>query len=51
MIYNTRNQSNDTTGKRKRPFLMLIFSKISQKSLKSLSMLKCESSLHAVQYK
>ena len=34
MIYNARNRSNDTTEsqKEKRPDLMLIFSKVSQKS-------------------
>ena len=59
MIYNTRNQSNDTAEnqKEKRPVLMLILKGVyswnKMSSLKSLAMLKCESrtSPQAVQYK
>ena len=32
MIYNTRNQSNDTTESQKKPVLMLVFRTVSQKS-------------------
>ena len=31
MICNTRNQGNDASQKEKRPVLMLIFSKVTQK--------------------
>ena len=62
LIYNTRNQSNDTaeSQKEKRPDLMFILSTVSQNHgtkknlvIENLAMLKCESrtKLHAVQYK
>ena len=57
MIYNARNRSDDATeSQKKRPVLMLIFSAVSQKitglnrmwSLKSLAMLKCESTCSTI---
>ena len=62
MIYNTRNQSNDTTEsqKRKKLVIMLICSSQSKMSglnkmwsLKRLAMLKyeCRTSQHAIKFK
>ena len=65
MIYNTRNQSNDTTERKKDLFqyscrrkvklVCPMYSKQTNKiwSLKTLVMFKCEgrTSLHAVKYK